>query len=89
MREYLPLLVAGAIIGGNSIYGGRGTIIGTLLGVTIMETITDALVLMNVSTYWQQLCVGAIMIFACAVDAMKSASQNTIRVKKVKAGKKA
>lgn len=74
--------IAGVTIGGNSIFGGRGTVIGTLLGIAIMETITDALVLMNVSTYWQQLCVGAIMIFACAIDAAKSKSQSTIRVKK-------
>jgi ribose/xylose/arabinose/galactoside ABC-type transport system permease subunit len=80
--------IAGAIIGGNSVYGGRGTIVGTLLGVTIMETITNALVIMRVSTFYQQLFIGLIMIFAVAVDAVqtnfKQRTINKIRVSKRK-----
>jgi ribose transport system permease protein len=81
--------IAGAIIGGNSVYGGRGTIVGTLLGVTIMETITNALVIMRVSTFYQQLFIGLIMILAVAVDAFQTnfKERTTNKTRKVK-GKK-
>ena len=45
--------IAAVVIGGASLYGGRGTIIGTLIGVFIMVMIRNGLNLLGVSPFWQ------------------------------------
>ena len=62
---------AGVIIGGCSIMGGRGSVIGASIGVTLLETIKNALVIMRLSAYWQDLATGLIMIAACAIDVVR------------------
>lgn len=62
---------AGVIIGGCSILGGRGSIIGAVIGVALLETIKNALVIMRLSAYWQDLATGLIMIVACAIDVIR------------------
>lgn len=65
-------VVAACILGGNSLSGGIATMIGTLVGVAIMNTITVALTLMHVSAYWQNVCIGVILIVAICVDDIKN-----------------
>lgn len=65
-------VVAACILGGNSLSGGTATVFGTLIGVAIMDTITVALTLMHVSAYWQNVCIGAILIIAICVDEIKN-----------------
>lgn len=61
-------IMAGVIIGGTSMFGGQGTIVGSALGCLLLATITNALILMNVSTLWQNLIYGLILIAALFVD---------------------
>lgn len=61
-------IMAGVIIGGTSMFGGQGTIIGSALGAILLATITNALILMNVSTLWQNLIYGLILVVALFVD---------------------
>jgi len=61
-------VIASVIIGGTSLFGGAGSVIGTVIGVSIMTVLTNAMVLMNVSVYWQNIVVGAIIILAVGID---------------------
>jgi ribose transport system permease protein len=65
--DLLPA-IAGVIIGGTSLRGGVGTLVGTLGGVLVVETINDGLTLLNVSQFWQQVAVGVIIMLAVLVD---------------------
>jgi ribose/xylose/arabinose/galactoside ABC-type transport system permease subunit len=60
--------IGAVIIGGASMMGGEGTILGTLLGATLLGLITNGLILLGVSAYWQQVFSGAIIILAVALD---------------------
>ncbi|WP_448954427.1 ABC transporter permease [Labrys neptuniae] len=56
--------IAAVVIGGASLFGGRGSIIGTLIGVLIMVMIRNGLNLMGVSPFWQGSAIGTIIIVA-------------------------
>lgn len=61
--------IAATVVGGTSIAGGRGTIIGTLIGALIIGMITNGLNIMNVSPYMQRVVRGAVIIVAVLVRA--------------------
>ena len=61
-------VIAAVIIGGTSLKGGEGTILGTLIGVLIMGTLKNGIILMGVSPFWQMLIVGVVIIAAVAID---------------------
>ena len=63
---------AAVVIGGASLYGGRGSIIGTLLGVLIMVMIRNGLNLMGVSPFWQGTAIGSIIIIALLAERLIS-----------------
>jgi ribose transport system permease protein len=69
--------IAAVVIGGASLFGGRGSIIGTLLGVFIMVFIRNGLNLLNVSPYWQGTAIGAIIIAAVLVERLLSGRGRT------------
>ena len=61
-------IMASVIIGGTSMFGGQGTIIGSALGCILFATITNALIIMGVSTFWQNLIFGIILLIAIFID---------------------
>ena len=61
-------IMASVIIGGTSIYGGTATIIGAALGCILLSTIQNALIVIGVSTFWQNLVFGAILLISLFVD---------------------
>ena len=61
-------IMASAIIGGTSTYGGTGTVLGSALGCILFATITNALIVMRVSTFWQNLIFGTILLIAIFID---------------------
>jgi ribose transport system permease protein len=63
--------VAAAVIGGVSLFGGKGRIYGVLIGGAILGVINNILVLMKISAYWQTLISGFILLFAVSIDAMR------------------
>lgn len=63
--------IAAVIIGGASFFGGRGTVVGTLIGVLIMGFIRNGLNLLNVSVFWQEIAIGAIIIAAAYIDVLR------------------
>lgn len=64
--------IAAVVIGGASLFGGRGSMIGTLFGVFIMVMIRNGLNLMGVSPFWQGSAIGTIIIVALLVERLVS-----------------
>ena len=60
--------IGSVIIGGASMAGGEGTILGTILGAILLGLITNGLILLGISAYWQQVFSGTIIILAVALD---------------------
>lgn len=60
--------IAATVIGGTSITGGSGGVIGSILGAILMGIIKNGLVLLGVSTYWQQIVTGFVVIIAIIMD---------------------
>ncbi len=60
--------IAAVVIGGTSLSGGRGTIIGTLIGALIMAVLTNGLRVLSVAQEWQTVVTGAIIILAVYAD---------------------
>ena len=56
------------IIGGTSSYGGTGTVIGSALGCILLATILNALIVMGVSAFWQNLIFGLILLVSLFID---------------------
>lgn len=87
--RYLPTEYAGAemnviaaiILGGTRLNGGVGTLKGCILGTLLLTMVTNSLILMGVSVYWQKVFIGAIIIIGTAVSVMQSHN--------IKIGKKA
>ena len=63
--------IAAVIIGGASFFGGRGQVLGIFGGVLIMGLIRNGLNLNNVSSFWQQILIGAIIVLAVFIDVLR------------------
>lgn len=64
--------IAAVIIGGASVKGGSGTVVGTIIGAAIMGVLRNALVLLSVSAYWQQAIIGCVILFAVSIDQLRN-----------------
>lgn len=60
--------IAATVIGGTSLMGGEGTILGTLVGALIMGVLRNGLNLLNVSSFIQQIVIGSVIILAVLID---------------------
>jgi inositol transport system permease protein len=61
-------VIASVVIGGTSLFGGLGGVGGTIIGALLIGVLSNGLVMMNVSAYYQQVIIGAIIILAVAFD---------------------
>jgi ribose transport system permease protein len=64
--------IAATVIGGTSLMGGEGSVPGVLIGAAIMGVLRSGLVMMRVSSFWQELIIGAIIILAAILDVVRS-----------------
>lgn len=64
--------IAAVVIGGTSLSGGRGTILGTVLGAMIIGVLNNGLVLLDVSPFWQQVIKGMVILLAVIIDKANS-----------------
>jgi ribose transport system permease protein len=60
--------IAAVVIGGTSLSGGRGSVMGTVLGCLIIGVLNNGLFLLNVSPFWQQVVKGLVILAAVAID---------------------
>lgn len=66
------VVIAAVVLGGASITGGRGTVIGTLLGVFLLVMINNSLILLGVPSYWQKVLVGLVIIISTGITARRN-----------------
>jgi inositol transport system permease protein len=66
--QYELNVIAAVVIGGTSLYGGTGGIVGTVIGTLLIGVLLNGLVILNVSPYVQQLLIGAIIVGAVVFD---------------------
>src|SRR3712207_8105080 len=63
--------IAAVIIGGTSLLGGRGSIMGTLIGALIMSVLINGLRIMSIQTEWQKVVVGLVILVAVFTDSLR------------------
>lgn len=63
--------IAAVVIGGAALTGGRGTIVGTMLGAFVIGFLSDGLVIIGVSAYWQTVFTGAVIVTAVLLNSIK------------------
>jgi ribose/xylose/arabinose/galactoside ABC-type transport system permease subunit len=63
--------VAAVVIGGTSLAGGRGTVFGTVLGVLLLGVVANVLNLLQISSYYQQISVGAVLLIAAIANLVR------------------
>jgi ribose transport system permease protein len=61
-------IIAAAVIGGASLFGGEGTVTGIILGTVLMQTARNGLVLLGLPTFWQWLTIGAMILLVIMLD---------------------
>ncbi len=64
--------IAAVVIGGTSLSGGKGTILGTVQGALIIGILNNGLVLLNVSPFWQQVIKGLVILLAVVIEKLNS-----------------
>jgi ribose transport system permease protein len=65
-------ILTAVVLGGTSIYGGKGNIGRTLIGALFLSTLTNGLILMNVPTFYQEISQGAVLLLALTLDRLQS-----------------
>ena len=68
-------MIAAVVIGGTSLAGGSGSMIGTFLGVLFMGLLSNGMTLMGVDPYWQEVARGLILLFAVLISVWQKPDQ--------------
>lgn len=68
-------VITGVVLGGTSLFGGYGTVIGTVIGIFIPATLNNGLIILNVQPFWQEVATGLILIAAVYIDQLRRRSQ--------------
>ena len=72
--------IAAVVIGGTSLFGGRGSVWGTFLGVILLKLINNGLTLAQLETFWQMVVTGLIILVAVSIDIVRqNASPKVVR----------
>ncbi|RVD18791.1 MAG: ABC transporter permease [Mesorhizobium sp.] len=78
--------IAAAVLGGTSMSGGRGTIGGTIVGAFVIGILSDGLVMMGVSSFWQMVIKGLVIIVAVVVDQAQRRLQQRVTLMQMAKG---
>lgn len=84
--------IAAAVVGGVSLFGGVGTVPGAMLGAVLIATVSNGMNILNVSSYWQSLVIGLIILGGVAYDTRRrlrlaqASRSDAASVQKTKAG---
>ncbi|MGN8117055.1 ABC transporter permease [Labrys sp. 22185] len=75
--------IAAAVLGGTSMSGGRGTIGGTIIGAFVIGLLSDGLVMMGVSEFWQMVIKGLVIVIAVVVDQAQRRLQQRVALRQM------
>lgn len=64
-------VITAVVLGGASLAGGRGSMLGTVLAVIVIGVVNDGIVLLGIDTFWQQVVTGFLLIIAVAIDQLR------------------
>jgi erythritol transport system permease protein len=67
--------IAAVVLGGTSLSGGRGTIGGTIIGAFVIGVLNNGMVIEGVSSFWQMVITGVVIIFAVVIDQLQERLQ--------------
>ncbi len=67
--------IAAVVLGGTSLMGGRGSVTGSIIGACVIGVLTDGLVMLGVSEFWQIVIKGIVIVVAVAIDQMQARLQ--------------
>jgi len=81
-ESYELAAIAAVVLGGTSLAGGRGSIGGTIIGAFVIGVLADGLVMMGVSSFWQQVIKGAVIVLAVIIDQVQARMQERIALQK-------
>lgn len=73
--------IAAVVIGGASLFGGRGSVWATIVGAVILGSITNGLVLLNVSPNWTPFAIGSVLIAAVGLDALRNDIERRLQLR--------
>ena len=76
--------IAAVIIGGASFFGGRGNVGNVIVGALILGVLRNGLNLLNVSSFWQQVAIGVILVLAVGIDVLRTRIEGRIRTAEAK-----
>lgn len=78
-ETYELTAIAAVVIGGAALTGGRGNVRGTLLGALVIGFLSDGLVIVGVSAYWQMVFIGAVIVVAVLLNALQFGRRRTAK----------
>ena len=65
-------VITAVVLGGTSMSGGKGTIVGALIGAILIGTLENGMVMMNINSYWQDVISGIVLVIAVVFDIIKN-----------------
>jgi erythritol transport system permease protein len=74
--------IAAVVLGGTSLSGGRGGVGGTLIGAFVIGILGDGLVMLGVSSFWQMVIKGLVIVVAVIIDQVQARMQTRIALQK-------
>jgi len=82
-------IIAAVILGGTSLSGGKGSLLGSLIGITLLRFVTNGMIMMNIDSYWQNVVSGSVIILAVALDSNRARRKEMDSEKLVKLAEEA
>jgi ribose transport system permease protein len=77
MGNELFFSIAAAVVGGVSLFGGTGSVGGAMIGAVLISTVSDGMNILNVSSYWQPLAIGLIILAGVSLDTYRRSLRDT------------
>ena len=71
--------ITAVVLGGIAMTGGTGTMFGTFLGLLVLLTLNNGLLVLGVTTYWQNVAKGVVLVFALALDFYRTKRRNKVK----------
>lgn len=65
-------IIASVILGGASLNGGKGNVVGTLLGILVLSTLSNGMSLLNIPSFWQMVAKGSVLLLAVVLDVARN-----------------